>query len=69
MRLWMGAAFGSALIVLATALLPAGFIGGESVSAQTTIDYDIDGDGLIEITYLEQLDAMRWGPVWCGYRG
>ena len=66
MRLWMGAAFGSALIVLAAALLPAGLIGGESVSAQTTIDYDIDGDGLIEITYLEQLDAMRWDPFGVG---
>ena len=59
MRLSIGLVFGFALIVLAAALLPAGLIGGESVSAQTTIDYDIDGDGLIEITYLEQLDAMR----------
>ena len=68
MRLWMGAAFGSALIVLAAALLPAGLIGGESASAQTTIDYDIDGDGLIEITYLEH-GCNALGPVWCGYRG
>ena len=24
------------------------------------IDYDTDGDGLIEVSYLEQLDAIRW---------
>ena len=67
MRLWMGAAFGSALIVLVAALLPAGSISGESVSAQTPVDYDSDDDGLIEITYLEQLDAMRWDPQGEGY--
>ena len=69
MRLSIGLVFGFALIVLAAALLPAGFIGGESVSAQTVVDYDSDDDGLIEITYLEQLDAMRWDPFGRGYRG
>ena len=28
--------------------------------AQTTIDYDTDGDGLIEISNLDQLNAIRW---------
>ena len=29
-------------------------------SAQEMIDYDADDDGLIEISYLEQLNAIRW---------
>ena len=28
--------------------------------AQSPVDYDSDDDGLIEITYLEQLNAIRW---------
>ena len=30
------------------------------VSAQSAVDYDTDDDGLIEIEWLEQLDAVRW---------
>ena len=44
-----------ALLVAAAALVDAG-----SVGAQGPVDYDTDDDGLIEISYLEQLDAMRW---------
>ena len=29
-------------------------------SAQQAVDYDTDDDGLIEISYLEQLNAIRW---------
>ena len=30
------------------------------MGAQSPIDYDADDDGLIEIEWLEQLDAIRW---------
>ena len=30
------------------------------VVAQASVDYDADDDGLIEIEWLEQLDAVRW---------
>ena len=30
------------------------------MSAQSPVDYDADDDGLIEIEWLEQLDAVRW---------
>ena len=30
------------------------------VAAQSAVDYDTDDDGLIEIEWLEQLDAVRW---------
>ena len=46
--------------VIAWAALALG--GGASAEAQTGIDYDADDDGLIEISYLEQLDALRWDP-------
>ena len=48
-------------------LASGGLTGVETVSAQTPIDYDADDDGLIEITYLEQLDAMRWHWGECGF--
>ena len=41
--------------------------GVESVSAQSPVDYDLNDDGLIEITYLEQLDAIRWDPQGDGH--
>ena len=44
-----------AVVALAAALLPY-----EIAGAQGAVDYDLNDDGLIEITYLEQLDAMRW---------
>ena len=48
----------AAFIVLAALALG----GWASVEAQTGVDYDADDDGLIEISYLEQLDALRWDP-------
>ena len=55
MRLRIGAAICCAVVALAAALLPY-----EIAGAQSSVDYDLNDDGLIEITYLEQLDAMRW---------
>ena len=34
---------------------------GSAVAQADGVDYDTDDDNLIEITYLEQLDAVRWG--------
>ena len=54
------------LLALAAALLiapaiPTPALGGANAAyAQSPIDYDRDDDGLIEIAYLEQLNAMRW---------
>ena len=45
---------------LAVGLLFVALAGAGSADAQTDVDYDTDDDGLIEIAYLEQLDAMRW---------
>ena len=50
----------SILAVVAWVSLALG--GGASAEAQTGIDYDADDDGLIEISYLEQLNALRWDP-------
>ena len=55
-------AFGAILIALVVALLLFESMNRESVSAQAPVDYDLNDDGLIEITYLEQLDAIRWDP-------
>ena len=53
--------FSSILIVLAASMLFGELVGGiESVGAQTAVDYDADDNGLIEITHLEQLEAVRW---------
>ncbi len=48
--------------LLAAASLAVALAGMNSASAQTPapIDYDSDGNGLIEITNLAQLDAMRY---------
>ncbi len=40
--------------------LDAGFLWFTITVAIPLIDYDADGDGLIEVSYLEQLDAIRW---------
>ena len=45
---------------VAFALLFAATAGLNGVSAQSLVDYDADDDGLIEIEWLEQLDAVRW---------
>ena len=49
----MWAALGGMLLALALA-------GNRGAGAQTLVDYDTDDDGLIEISWLEQLDAVRW---------
>ncbi len=48
------------LAALTFALLFAAMAGLNNASAQSPVDYDADDDGLIEIEWLEQLDAVRW---------
>ena len=50
----------SAIAALFVALLFTATAGLSGVSAQSPGDYDADDDGLIEITHLEQLNAIRW---------
>ena len=45
---------------LTVALLLATMAGINGVSAQSPMDYDTDDDGLIEIEWLEQLNAISW---------
>ena len=45
---------------LSIALMLGAMTGLNSVDAQTSVDYDTDDDGLIEIKWLEQLNAIRW---------
>ena len=45
---------------LSISLILAAIMGLNIVSAQSPVDYDADDDGLIEITYLEQLNAISW---------
>ena len=66
MKWRVGLTLGPLLAVVLALLLPAVFTDRERVSAQTLIDYDTDDDGLIEIAYLEQLDAIRWDPYGVG---
>ena len=49
-----------AVISIAAALVLGAMAGLDSVGAQGAVDYDADDDGLIEIEWLEQLDAVRW---------
>ena len=48
------------LAALTIALLFTVTAGLNVVGAQSPVDYDADDDGLIEIEWLEQLDAVRW---------
>ena len=48
------------LAALTVVLLFAAMAGLNVVVAQSPVDYDADDDGLIEIQWLEQLDAVRW---------
>ena len=48
------------LTALTFALLFAAMAGLNNASTQSPVDYDADDDGLIEIEWLEQLDAVRW---------
>ena len=62
----MRKAFASASLILVILLLIWGAKGLSSVSSQeSNVDYDTDDDGLIEISYLEQLEALRddWDAV------
>ena len=55
--------FGALAAALLLALVAGGLLaapGAGVVSAQDGTDYDTDDDGLIEITTLAQLDAIRW---------
>ena len=62
------AAIGIALLIIALAGVAAlasfdsssGIGGGGIAAAQATTDYDDDNDGLIDVTTLAQLNAMRW---------
>ena len=50
------------MLAALTIALPFAITAGLNVvGAQSPVDYDADDDGLIEIEWLEQLDAMRWG--------
>ena len=52
--------FTSTLAALSIALVFGVMPGLNFVSAQSSVDYDTDDDGLIEIEWLEQLNAVRW---------
>ena len=47
-------------VTLVIALLFGTVSSPEGVRAQALVDYDTDDDGLIEVEWLEQLDAIRW---------
>ena len=48
------------LLLMLTGFLLVAVAGADVVGAQSPVDYDADDDGLIEIEWLEQLDAVRW---------
>ena len=48
------------ITALSIALMLGAMAGLNGVAAQSAVDYDADDDGLIEIEWLEQLDAVRW---------
>ena len=48
------------VIALGSAALLAGPGIDSTVRAQTPVDYDMDDDGLIEVTTVAQLNAIRW---------
>lgn len=50
----------TAIAALTVALLLGATAGLNGVAVQSAVDYDADDDGLIEIEWLEQLDAVRW---------
>ena len=62
MRSWFWLAMCCVVVALAAAQALGTQGGVGIVSAQAPIDYDLNDDGLIEITYMEQLDAIRWDP-------
>ena len=50
----------AAIAALSTALILGAMTGLNIATAQSPADYDLDDDGLIEIEWLEQLNAIRW---------
>ena len=50
----------AAFAALLTALILGAMTGLNIATAQSPADYDLDDDGLIEIEWLEQLNAIRW---------
>ncbi len=56
-RVFMPALFALSIMALISALME---IGNASAQATSPVDYDADDDGLIEVFYLEQLNAMRY---------
>ena len=62
----LGPQTAKAFVILALVLLLAAAVAGATLSltqAQSANGvYDTDGDKLIEISYLEQLDALRYDP-------
>ena len=55
----IGVALLIAALAFAAAMMADGGYGDNPVYAQTTIDYDDDNDGLIDVRSLAQLDAIR----------
>ena len=51
---------GGLLITLAFALLMVGPVFGPNAQAQSTVDYDVDDDALIDVDTLARLNAIRW---------
>ncbi len=64
-RFWL--AMCCVIVVLAAAQALGTQGGAGIVNAQAPVDYDLNDDGLIEVTYLEQLDAIRWDPQGDGH--
>ena len=60
--------FGPILAALTVALMLGATAGPNGVSAQSAVDYDADDDGLIEIEWLEQLDAVQHCLSFCQVR-
>ena len=57
MNVFFNVAFAAFLVVF----LVSGVMAAQNIaSAQVMMDYDADDDGLIEIEWLEQLEAVRW---------
>ena len=47
-------------LILPIVLILIAFAGLNVATAQSPVDYDTDDDGLIEIEWMEQLNAVRW---------
>ena len=56
----MSGAIKTVYAALSIALVFGAMAGLNIAIAQSPVDYDTDGNGLIEIEWLEQLNAIRW---------